>query len=54
LNHNKRRSNGKWIHTGKEEVKIFGDDMIVYLSDPKKFHQRTPKPDKQLEQSGWI
>ena len=38
----------KGIQTGKVEVKIplFADDMIVYLSDPKKFHQRTPKPDK--------
>jgi hypothetical protein len=47
----------KAIQNGKEEVKIslFADDMIVvYLSDPKKFHQRTPNPDKQLQQSGWI
>jgi hypothetical protein len=38
----------KGIPIGKEEIKIslFADDMIVYLSDPKKFHQRTPQPDK--------
>jgi hypothetical protein len=46
----------KGIQTGKEEVKIslFADDMIVYISDPKKFHHRTPKPDKQLQCSSWI
>jgi hypothetical protein len=41
----------------KEEVKIslFADVMIIYLSDlKKKIYQRTPKPDKQLQQSGWI
>jgi hypothetical protein len=46
----------KEIQIGKEEVKIsqFVDDMIVYLSDSKKFHQRAPKTDKQLQQSGCI
>jgi hypothetical protein len=41
---------------GKEEVKIslFADDMIVYKSEPNKFHQRTLKPDKQLQCSSWI
>jgi hypothetical protein len=41
----------KAIQIGKKEVKIslFADDMIVYISDPKKFHQRTPKPDKLLQ-----
>jgi hypothetical protein len=36
----------KGIQIGKEEVKIslFVDDMIVYIRDPKKFNQRTPKP----------
>jgi hypothetical protein len=50
----------KGIQIGKDEVKIslfaddkvkislFADDMIVYISDPK-IHQRTPKPDKQLQ-----
>jgi hypothetical protein len=40
----------KGIQIGKEEVKIslFADDMIVCISDPKKFHQRT-KPDKQFQ-----
>ena len=44
----------KGIQIGKEEVKLslFADDMIVYLSDPKKLHQRTPTADKQLQQSG--
>jgi hypothetical protein len=46
----------KGIQIGKEEVKIslFADDMIVYISDPQKFHQTTPKPDKQLQCSSWI
>ena len=45
----------KRIQIGKKEVKIslFADNMIMYLSDPK-FCQRTPKPDNQLQQSGWI
>ena len=32
----------KGIQIGKEEVKVslFADDMIVYLSDPKKLHHR--------------
>jgi hypothetical protein len=39
----------KEIQIGKEEIKIplFADDKIVCLSDPK-FHQRTPKLDKQF------
>jgi retron-type reverse transcriptase len=46
----------KGIKIGKKEVKIslFADDMIVYLNDSKKFHQRAPTADKQLLQSGWI
>jgi hypothetical protein len=35
-----------------EEVKIslIADDMIVYIYKcPQKFHQRTPKPGKQLQ-----
>ena len=46
----------KGIQIGKEEVKLslFADDMIVYLSDTKKLHQRTPTADKQLQQSGWL
>jgi hypothetical protein len=41
----------KGIQFRKEEVKIslFADDMIVYISDPKKLHQRSTKPDKQLQ-----
>ena len=52
----KQQRKVKGIQTRKEEVKIslFAEDKIIYLSDPKKFHQRTPKPDKQLQQSGWI
>jgi hypothetical protein len=39
----------KVIQIRKEKVKtlLFVDDMILYL----KFHQGTPKPDKQLQQS---
>jgi hypothetical protein len=38
----------KGIQIGKEEVKLsrFADDMIVYLSDPQKFHQETPAAHK--------
>jgi hypothetical protein len=41
------------IKIRKEEIKIslFADDTIVYLGEPNKFHQRTPKPYKQLQQS---
>jgi hypothetical protein len=40
----------KRTQIGKAEVKIslFADDMIVYML-PQQFHQRTPKPDKQLQ-----
>jgi hypothetical protein len=46
----------KWIQMRKEEVKIslFADDLIVYINDPKKFHEGTPKPDKQPQCSTWI
>ena len=51
----RQQKEGKWIQIGKEDVKmpLFVDDVIVYKSDPKKFHQRTPKPSK-LQQSSWI
>ena len=44
----------KEIQIGKEEVKIslFANDIIVYIyiyMRPQKFHQRTPKSDKQLQ-----
>jgi hypothetical protein len=43
----------KAIQIKKEKVKIslFSYDSI--LKSPPKFHQRSPKPDKQLQQSGW-
>ena len=46
----------KGIQIGKDEVKvsIFAEDMIVYISDPKKLCQRTSPAHKQLQQSGWI
>ena len=46
----------KGIEIVKEEFKLslFADGMIVYLSDPKKLHQRKPKADKPFQQSGWI
>ena len=36
------------IPFGKKEVKtsLFADDMIVYLSDPPKYHQRSPIAEK--------
>jgi hypothetical protein len=46
----------KRIKIGKETVKVslFADDLIVHISDPKKFQQRTLKPDKQLQSRSWI
>jgi hypothetical protein len=46
----------KGVQIGKEEIKVslFADDTIVYLSNSKKFYQRTSTADKQLQQSGWI
>jgi hypothetical protein len=44
------------VQIGKEETKVFlfADDMISILKWPQKFHQRTPKPDKQLKPISWI
>ena len=41
----------KGIQIGKEEVKIslFADDMIVYISDYQKMHQRITIVNKQLQ-----
>ena len=46
----------KGIKTKKKEdkVSLFADDMVVYISDPPKFHEKTPTADKQLKQHGWI
>ena len=43
----------KGIQIGEEEVKmsLFADNMIVYLSDPKKFHQRNSNLHKQLQET---
>ena len=40
----------KGIRIGKEEVKLlqFADDMIVYISDPKKLYQRTPTTEQHI------
>jgi hypothetical protein len=39
----------KRIQIGKEVVKVsqFADDMILYLKETKKFHQKTPRHHKQ-------
>jgi retron-type reverse transcriptase len=44
------------IQIGKEEGKtiVFADDMTIYVIDPKNSTKRSHKPDKQLQQSGWI
>jgi hypothetical protein len=46
----------KGIEIGKEEVKLslFADDMILYINDLKKLHQKTPRHHKQLQQSSRI
>jgi len=47
----------KGIQIGKEAVKIllFADDIYdSILKWSRKFHQRTPKPDKQLHQRIWV
>ena len=38
---NRQMKEIKGIQTGKEELKLslFANDMILYLEDPKKFHQ---------------
>jgi hypothetical protein len=42
----------KEIQIGKEVVKLslFTDDMILYLKDQKKLHQKTSRHHKQLQQ----
>lgn len=42
----------KEIQTGKEKLKVslFADDMILYTSRPRKFHQETPTADKNFQQ----
>jgi hypothetical protein len=43
----------KGIQIGKEvKISLFADGMIAYISNPKKFYQRTSTADKQLQQSG--
>ena len=46
----------KGIQIGKEEVKLslFADDMIVYISDPKKIYQGTATADKHRQQTNRI
>ena len=36
------------------KASLFTGDIIEYMSDPKKFYQRTPPAEKHLHQSGWI
>jgi hypothetical protein len=36
------------------KLSIFVGDMILYLNDPPKKHQKTPRHHKQLQQSGRI
>jgi hypothetical protein len=49
----KQEEDIKGIQIGKEEVKLclFADDMILYLKDLKKIHQKIPRHHKQLQQS---
>jgi hypothetical protein len=46
----------KGIQIGKEEVKVslFADDMIVYISDPKRSTGGTPVVNKHFQQNSWI
>jgi hypothetical protein len=47
---NRQEEEIKEIQKGEEEVKpsLFTDDMILYLKDPQKLHQKTPRHHKQL------
>jgi hypothetical protein len=46
-----RQEKIKGIQIGKEIVKVslFADEMILYLKDPKKLHQKTARHHKQLQ-----
>jgi hypothetical protein len=46
----------KGIHIGKEvvELSLFTDDVIVYLKDTVKVHQKCSRHHKQAQQSGRI
>jgi hypothetical protein len=52
----RQQKEAKYIQMGKEEIKVslFADNVIVYITDPKKFYERPFPADKQLQQSGWI
>jgi hypothetical protein len=53
---NRKQKVVKGIQIGKEEFKVslFADFMIVYISDPKKFYQKTPTADKKTQQNSYI
>ena len=36
------------------KLSLFADDMIVYISDPKKLYQGNPTADKNLQQTSRI
>jgi hypothetical protein len=51
----RQQKENKGIEIGKEvEVSLFVIDMIVHISNPKKFYHRTSSVDKQLQQSSQI
>jgi hypothetical protein len=51
---NKAEEEIKGIQIGKEELKLFADNMNLYIKDPKKLHQQTPRHHKPLQQCSRI
>ena len=46
----------KGIQIGKEVLKVslFAGNILIYISDTKKFDQEVPTADRHLHQSNWI
>lgn len=39
----------KGIQLGREEVKLFADEMILHTENPKNSHQKTAKTNQQIK-----
>ena len=53
-NQMQRRKKGIKIRKEEIELSLFADDMILYIENPKRFHQETTGTDKQIQQSSRI